>query len=205
MPLAASGKCIHSLVRTLTAVPRSWEPRGCWGREVLTFEEGLILDRPSASRRYRRHGCYTSETLYLERCNACRRGTLRPDYRAVLGRLLTSSFLTEEHYRAFTTLFESLRGPKVTTISFFIGDQRRERHLVRIAHAGIREMREVQELMEASDIHSQNFLQGLSGLLACKRYAVGEDQMFVSALEFWSTFVETMIDSTYSDSGETPV
>ena len=113
-----------------------------------------------------------------------------------------SSFFTESHYNSFTVLFASswaqeryrqlLRGEhEESGISF---------GLLMLAYGDAK----VQDLMESLDDHSQNFLQGLSGLLACEGYAVGEDQMFVPALEFWSTFVETMIDSSFSDDGKMP-
>jgi hypothetical protein len=57
----------------------------------------------------------------------------------------------------------------------------------------------VEELAKANDSASQRFLEALEGLLAAEGYAVAEDQIFVPALEFWSTFVEVMIDSLYSD------
>ena len=53
--------------------------------------------------------------------------------------------------------------------------------------------------MYSTDNRSQRFLESLSGLLAADGYLVGEDTIFVPALEFWSTFIETMIDATYSD------
>lgn len=58
----------------------------------------------------------------------------------------------------------------------------------------------VQDLAQKVDTDSQchQFLSALVGLLAAEGYAVNEDKIFVPALEFWSTFVETMIDFTYS-------
>lgn len=53
--------------------------------------------------------------------------------------------------------------------------------------------------MHSTDNRSQRFLESLSGLLAADGYLVGEDAIFVPALEFWSTFIETMIDTTFSD------
>ncbi|KAH8889540.1 ARM repeat-containing protein [Thozetella sp. PMI_491] len=108
-----------------------------------------------------------------------------------------SSFFTEAHYHSLSALFGSqwaqeqysqlIRGPHDETgISF---------GLLMLAYGDAK----VQDLMQSSDAHAQNFLQGLSGLLACEGYTVGEDQIFVPALEFWSTFVETMIDCTYSE------
>jgi hypothetical protein len=56
--------------------------------------------------------------------------------------------------------------------------------------------------MHSTDSRSQRFLESLSGLLAADGYLVGEDTIFVPALEFWSTFIETMIDTTFSDEQE---
>ncbi|KFX90214.1 hypothetical protein V490_06567 [Pseudogymnoascus sp. VKM F-3557] len=57
----------------------------------------------------------------------------------------------------------------------------------------------IDDLAKANDPASQRFLEALEGLLSAEGYAVAEDQIFVPALEFWSTFVEVMIDSLYSD------
>jgi hypothetical protein len=58
----------------------------------------------------------------------------------------------------------------------------------------------VQDLAQKVDTDPQcrQFLAALVGLLAAEGYAVNEDKIFVPALEFWQTFVETMIDFTYS-------
>jgi hypothetical protein len=58
----------------------------------------------------------------------------------------------------------------------------------------------VQDLAQKvnTDPQCHQFLSALTGLLAAEGYAVNEDKIFVPALEFWSTFVETMIDFTYS-------
>ena len=49
-------------------------------------------------------------------------------------------------------------------------------------------------LMQSSDPRSQQLLSMLCGLLAADGYPVAEDKIFVSAVEFWSTFAETMAD-----------
>ena len=58
----------------------------------------------------------------------------------------------------------------------------------------------VQDLAQKVDIDPQcrQFLSALVGLLDAEGYPVNEDKIFVPALEFWQTFVETMIDFTYS-------
>ena len=55
-----------------------------------------------------------------------------------------------------------------------------------------------------TDLKCQQFLSALGGLLGSAGFAVNEDKIFVPALEFWSTFVETMIDVTYSTEGGHP-
>jgi hypothetical protein len=59
----------------------------------------------------------------------------------------------------------------------------------------------VQDLARKTDALSQQFLTALAGLLTAKGHAVAEDRIFVPALEFWSTFIEVMIDSLYSEEG----
>ncbi|KAL2270454.1 hypothetical protein VTJ83DRAFT_2638 [Remersonia thermophila] len=108
-----------------------------------------------------------------------------------------SSFFTPEHYATLAALFESgwaaahyqrlLRGShEEDGIGF---------GLLLLAYGDAK----VQDLMRSPDPRSQQFLEKLSGLLAADGFLVGEDAIFVPALEFWSTFIETMIDSTYSD------
>ncbi|KAH7140540.1 armadillo-type protein [Dactylonectria macrodidyma] len=57
----------------------------------------------------------------------------------------------------------------------------------------------VEKLMEAKDDRSRGLLSNLCGLLTAQGYPVAEDKIFVPALEFWSTFAETMTDAMYSD------
>ena len=59
----------------------------------------------------------------------------------------------------------------------------------------------VHVLMQSNDIRSQNFLSRLSGLPAASGYPAVEDKIFVPAVEFWSTYAETMADYMYSDDG----
>ena len=53
----------------------------------------------------------------------------------------------------------------------------------------------VETLLRQSDETSRLCLSQLCDLLAVRGYAVAEDTIFTSALEFWSTFVETMADA----------
>ncbi|KAI6247276.1 Importin beta-like protein [Erysiphe necator] len=52
---------------------------------------------------------------------------------------------------------------------------------------------------------SSHYLNLFLGLLNAKGYALAEDKIYVSALEFWSTFVEAMVDSSFNvDPGSSP-
>ena len=50
-----------------------------------------------------------------------------------------------------------------------------------------------------TDPKCQQFLSALVGLLGAEGFAVNEDKVFVPALEFWNTFVETLINFMYSE------
>ena len=62
-------------------------------------------------------------------------------------------------------------------------------------------------LSETNDSHSQYLLERLCGLLEVKGYPVVEDRLFVPAVEFWSTVVETVAEDVFADGrrGEVPV
>lgn len=47
----------------------------------------------------------------------------------------------------------------------------------------------------------EQFLPILCGLLGAEGYAVYEDKIFVPALEFWTTYVENVLDGSYEDEG----
>ena len=49
-----------------------------------------------------------------------------------------------------------------------------------------------------SDPQCRQFLSALVGLLGAEGHIVNDDKIFVPALEFWQTYLETMIDDTYS-------
>lgn len=55
-----------------------------------------------------------------------------------------------------------------------------------------------------NDPQSEQLLSALCGLLGAEGFAVHEDKIFVPTIEFWSTLVETMLDYTYSQPGESP-
>ncbi|KAK3369160.1 armadillo-type protein [Lasiosphaeria ovina] len=112
-----------------------------------------------------------------------------------------SSFLTESHYGALAALFDSPWAAEYYNRTIH-GNHEEEGisfGLLMLAYGDAK----VQDLMTSPDDRSQRFLEKLSGLLAADGYVVSDDAIFVPALEFWSTFVETMIDNTFSDEEET--
>ncbi|KXX78656.1 Importin-13 [Madurella mycetomatis] len=134
--------------------------------------------------------CFTDEELYP---------TTAELFSDVLSNY--SAFFTEEHYSALASLFESPWAAE---------------HYQRLLHGNHHEDgisfgllmlaygdAKVQDLMTSTDERSQRFLGSLSGLLAASGYLVGDDAIFVPALEFWSTFIETMIDSAFTEGTET--
>lgn len=61
----------------------------------------------------------------------------------------------------------------------------------------------VEELVQRSDERNRRLLFMLCGLLAVDGYPVAEDKLFVSAIEFWSAFAETMADYMISNQAST--
>jgi len=59
------------------------------------------------------------------------------------------------------------------------------------------------EMMDTTDTRAQAFLAGLAGLLSAQGHPAAEDKIFVPALEFWSAFVENLVDTLYSDADST--
>ncbi|KAK3997272.1 putative importin [Cladorrhinum sp. PSN332] len=115
-----------------------------------------------------------------------------------------SSFFTGEHYNSLAALFDSQWAAQhyQQLIQGSHAEDGIAFGLLMLAYGDAR----VLDLMKATDDRSRRFMSKLSGLLAADGYLVGEDMIFVPALEFWLTFIETMIDSTYSDDeGETMV
>jgi hypothetical protein len=107
-----------------------------------------------------------------------------------------SGFFTKEHYSSLASLFESqwAQGRYHTLLQGDFDFDSLQFGLFMLAYGDAK----VQDLMEGRDDQSQSFLSGLSGLLTATGHPVGEDKIFVPALEFWSTFVETMTDVMYS-------
>lgn len=108
-----------------------------------------------------------------------------------------SGFFTEEHYDAMFSLFETEwsqeRYTRLVQGDFDFDSVQYGMFMIAFGDA------KVQDLMEGQDPKSKNILSGLCGLLSATGYPVGEDKIFVPALEFWSTFVETMTDCMYSE------
>ncbi|ETS75674.1 hypothetical protein PFICI_12618 [Pestalotiopsis fici W106-1] len=61
---------------------------------------------------------------------------------------------------------------------------------------------QITELMDKSNPRSQQYLAAIVGLLTADGHPVAEDKIFVPALEFWSQFVENMVDNMYSEPQE---
>jgi hypothetical protein len=62
---------------------------------------------------------------------------------------------------------------------------------------------QVEALMKAGDSRSRGIVAMLCNLLAAEGYPVADNHIFVPAVEFWSTFAETMTDEMYSG-GDSP-
>ncbi|KAI5457922.1 armadillo-type protein [Mariannaea sp. PMI_226] len=110
-----------------------------------------------------------------------------------------SIFLSDSHVQQLSELFNSpwfrIRYRSLIEGDFDFDSIRLGQLLLAFGDA------RVEKLMQANDERSQDLLSKLCGLLATEGYAVAEDKIFVPALEFWSTFAETMTDAMYSDEG----
>ncbi|KAI2642789.1 armadillo-type protein [Xylaria nigripes] len=56
------------------------------------------------------------------------------------------------------------------------------------------------EMMDTTDTRAQSFLAGLAGLLTAQGPPAAVDKIFVPAIEFWSSFVENLVDTLFSGS-----
>ncbi|CAK7212381.1 member of the karyopherin-beta [Sporothrix bragantina] len=107
-----------------------------------------------------------------------------------------SNFFTEEHHSSIAMVFESAWGAERLQ-QLLGGDfdfERLQYGLLLLAYGDAR----VEALMENQDERSRKILASLCSLLMARGHPVAEDLVFVPALEFWATFVETMIDSMFS-------
>ncbi|KAF7561900.1 hypothetical protein G7046_g2239 [Stylonectria norvegica] len=110
-----------------------------------------------------------------------------------------SIFLTETHIEGLASLLESSWSQKrylALVEGDFDFDSVRFGQLL-LAFGDAR----VEKLMQSNDHRSRGLLLNLCGLLAANGHPVAEDKIFVPAVEFWSTFAETMTDYMYSDEG----
>lgn len=108
-----------------------------------------------------------------------------------------SSFLTAEHYEALFALFESpwSQSCYMQLVSGDFDFPLIQYGVLTIAFGDA----QVTSLMEGTEERAQRMLQRLCGLLHCSGPLGGEDKIFVPALEFWATFVETMTDTVYTN------
>lgn len=108
-----------------------------------------------------------------------------------------STFFTPSHYESLSSMFDSPWAEEHYN-RLLLSENHEEDGisfgLLMLAYGDAR----VDQLMTSTSINDEKFLSKLAGLLAAKGYLVGEDAIFVPALEFWSTFVETMIDAVYT-------
>lgn len=107
-----------------------------------------------------------------------------------------SNFFTTDHYNAIAQIFESSWGAERLQ-QILGGDfdfEPLQYGLLLLAFGDAR----VETLMQSSDDRSRKILASLSSLLTAKGHPVAEDFMFVPALEFWATYIETMLDTMYS-------
>ena len=108
-----------------------------------------------------------------------------------------SNFFNEEHYSSITMVFESDWGAEHLQ-QLLGGDfdfQPLQYGLLLLAFGDAR----VETLMQSPDERSRRIVESLSALLTAQGHPVGEDLVFVPALEFWATYVETMLDSMFSN------
>ncbi|KAH7308240.1 armadillo-type protein [Stachybotrys elegans] len=111
------------------------------------------------------------------------------------------AILSQDHYGMLSGLFESewctQRFQNLLGGDFGFESSRFGQLLLAFGDA------RVQNLMQSDRGSDRDLLSKLCGLLAADGCIVIEDTIFVPALEFWSTFVETMTDDMYAGEGET--
>lgn len=108
-----------------------------------------------------------------------------------------SGFLKDEHYEALFSLFESdwSRDWYMQLVGGDFDFPLIQYGTMMIAAGDAK----VMGLMEGTEAKSLRMLQRLCGLLHCEGLLVVDDKIFVPALEFWATFVETMTDAVYME------
>ena len=117
----------------------------------------------------------------------------------VLSDTLTNypSFCTEDHYRQLFALFESQWSRHRYQV-LLEGDEDFDsiqfgQFMLALGDARMR------FLLRSVDDTTQGFLEGLEGLLTIKGYPVVQDRVFVSAVDFWSTYAEEISDMSVMD------
>ena len=127
--------------------------------------------------------------------------------------VLTSfpAFYTADHYRLIAQIFWSARGGMLTSTEKFLsmlhhGDFDEEavafgRFLLAYGDAKVQDLATHVEDPESPSRHILNLL---TSLLKCKGFAVAEDEICSLALEFWTTFIEYLIDSLFAAGEDKP-
>ncbi|OAA58396.1 importin [Niveomyces insectorum RCEF 264] len=108
-----------------------------------------------------------------------------------------SNFFTAGHYDAMASLFESDWGAQLLQ-QLLGGDfdfEPLQYGLLMLAYGDAR----IQTIMQDPGSRSQNMLAALCSLLTAAGHPVAEDLIFVPALEFWATYIETLLDTMYTD------
>ncbi|KAK1487006.1 hypothetical protein CTAM01_11939 [Colletotrichum tamarilloi] len=108
-----------------------------------------------------------------------------------------SGFLTDEHYESLFSLFETQwsheRYQRLVQGDFDFDSAQFGQLMIALGDS------KVEDLIHGVDARSSRFVAHLRGLLSAQGYPVSEDKIFVPALEFWSTYVETLTDCIYSE------
>ncbi|KAK0738570.1 armadillo-type protein [Schizothecium vesticola] len=165
--------------------------------------------------------CYQAWILYAQRASATTeclitplRGLVEPAIQCFANEALFqetaglfsdilenySGFFTESNYRMLFELFQTPWAARhyQQLLEDTMDQEGMAFGLLMLAYADAR----VQDLMTSNETGSIAFLDRMAGLLNAKGYLVAEDAIFVPALEFWCTFIETMTDTAYTDAQE---
>ncbi|KAK2000503.1 hypothetical protein LX36DRAFT_654334 [Colletotrichum falcatum] len=114
-----------------------------------------------------------------------------------------SGFLTEDHYESLFSLFETQwsleRYQRLIEGDFDFESIQFGQLMIALGDS------KVEALIHSVEGRSSRFLGHLRGLLSAQGYPVSDDKIFVPALEFWSTYVETLTDSIYSEDEESKI
>lgn len=115
-----------------------------------------------------------------------------------------SKFLLEEDFKILYTLLSSPwaqeRYTRLVKGDFDFDSMQFGQLILAFGDATVQDLAQKAE----TDEQSQQILTALCGLLGAEGFAVNEDKIFVPALEFWSTFVETILDISYLSNEEQP-